>query len=97
VYPAVRAVSSMAMVSSAKYGFRTLATIRPRIRELMLRSSAARRLYTYPTAAIALRTRCLVDSGICGLSLSTRETVAVDTCARAATSLMVGRFMTPPR
>ena len=54
--------------------------------------SAARRLYTYPSLAIAARTRSLVGELICELSRRTRETVARETPLAAATSFIVGRF-----
>ena len=50
---------------------------------------------SYPSSAMAFLTRSRVSLLIEGLSLHTRETVEVDTPARAATSLMVTAMVVP--
>jgi hypothetical protein len=64
----------------------------PTVRVRPLASPTARALGTYPISSMTFRTRCAVLASTSGFPFSTRDTVALDTWARWATSAIVTRM-----
>src|SRR3984893_12058155 len=75
---------------SEKNGFAISGTVTSNLRVVSVRRLLAAALGEYPSWCTAFSTRRRVASETFSGLLSTRETVAVETSARAATSWMVG-------
>src|SRR5690625_3585472 len=84
-YPASCATSSTARAIVVKKGFSTSGTTRAITSDCPRRRERAVACGTYPNSATAVRTASARSSRT-GIPFSTRETVAVDTPARSATS-----------
>ena len=84
----MRATSSTPRAREVKNGFSMSGSTRAMSSECWRRSERAVRLGVYPSSVTARRTAA-ARSGLTVLSLSTRDTVAVETPASAATSLIL--------
>src|SRR5947209_19816259 len=87
--PCSYAVSSTARLIEVKNGLRISETIKPRVLDCWERKLRATRFGRYPNRSTAAITRARTSGRTCRPLESTRDTVAVDTPAASATSLML--------